>query len=174
MTERGARAAAPDGALVVSRRLGALTGGQLQAALDRFGLGRLVGAEAVASGNWGQNVFVTSTAGAFVLRGAPFYPWQLAEEQFFARRPSTPTPTPDGRRPSVAESPAVQDHDQVGEDHQQGWTGRPPADEGAPQIQALPRARQRDRSLLAGPSLAASPVAILPPECRILRVRQRT
>src|SRR5207249_4234797 len=55
------------------------------AALDGFGLGRLIAAEPVASGNWGQNCFVISTEGEFVLRGAPHYAWQLLEEQFFAR-----------------------------------------------------------------------------------------
>jgi hypothetical protein len=88
----------PAAAPVASRRLGALTRAQLQGALDRFGLGRLVGAEPVASGNWGQNCFVTSTAGAFVLRGAPFYPGQLPEEGFFARllreRTGAPAPWP--------------------------------------------------------------------------------
>jgi hypothetical protein len=84
--------------LVATRGLGALTRAQLQAALDRFGLGTLVGAEAATGGNWGQNCFVTSAAGEFVLRGAPFYPWQLLEEQFFARllheRTAAPTPWP--------------------------------------------------------------------------------
>lgn len=76
---------ATPGALVACGRLGALRHEQLQAALDRFGLGRLRAAEAAASGNWGQNCFLISTEGAFVLRGAPFYAWQLLEEQLFAR-----------------------------------------------------------------------------------------
>jgi hypothetical protein len=94
----GGAAGTPAGALVTSRGLGPLTRAQLQAALDRFGLGRLVAAEPVASGNWGQNVFVTSTAGAFVLRGVPFYPWQLEEERCFAgllhARTRAPVPWP--------------------------------------------------------------------------------
>lgn len=84
MAEIGHQRAAGD-VVVSSRRLGALTREQVQAALDRFGLGRWVAAEPVMSGNWGQNCFVTSTAGEFVLRGAPFYEWQLLEEQYFAR-----------------------------------------------------------------------------------------
>lgn len=98
MAETGPRPVARADALVSSRRLGTLTGEQLQAALDRFGLGRLVAAEPVASGNWGQNCFVTSTSGEFVLRGAPFYEWQLLEEQRFARllheRTRAPVPWP--------------------------------------------------------------------------------
>lgn len=43
-----------------SQRLGMLSTQQLQTALDRFQLG-----------NFGQNVFLTSTQGAFVLRGNP-------------------------------------------------------------------------------------------------------
>ena len=49
--------------VVSTRGLGPLTRPQLEAALDRFGLGALVAAQAATSGNWGQNCFVTSTAG---------------------------------------------------------------------------------------------------------------
>ena len=55
-----------------SPRLGALSEQQFQAALDRFALGRLISAERVRFGNMGQQVFLTSTQGTFVLRGAPF------------------------------------------------------------------------------------------------------
>lgn len=54
-----------------SQRLGMLSTQQLQTALDRFQLGRLIHAEPVPLGNFGQNVFLTSTQGAFVLRGNP-------------------------------------------------------------------------------------------------------
>ena len=79
-----------------SKRLGTISPAQFQAALDRFGLGRLVGAEPITLGNFGQNCFLHSTAGAFVLRGAPHYPWQFLEEQFFARllHEHTPVPVP--------------------------------------------------------------------------------
>lgn len=85
-------------AVVSTRALGPLTRPQLDAALDRFGVGTFVSAEAATTGNWGQNCFVTTTAGEFVLRGAPFYSWQLLEEQFFARllheKTTAPTPWP--------------------------------------------------------------------------------
>jgi aminoglycoside phosphotransferase (APT) family kinase protein len=68
-----------------SQRLGVLSGEQLQAALDRFGLGRLLDAEPVKGGLFGQNVFLTSSHGEYVLRGKPHYPWQLARERFFSR-----------------------------------------------------------------------------------------
>ncbi|MDE2993914.1 MAG: phosphotransferase, partial [Chloroflexota bacterium] len=79
-----------------SERLGTISPAQFQAALDRFGLGRLVGAEPITLGNFGQNCFLHSTAGAFVLRGAPHYPWQFLEEQLFARllHEYTPVPVP--------------------------------------------------------------------------------
>jgi len=81
-----------------SKRLGAISDAQLQAALDRFGLGRLVAAEPVQGGLFGQNIFVTSTRGEFVLRGAPHHHWQLPTEQFFARmlaeRTRMPAPWP--------------------------------------------------------------------------------
>lgn len=67
-----------------SARLGELTPRQFQAALSRFGLGDFVGAAPVAHGLFSQNVFVTSTAGRYVLRGAPHYPWQFPKERFGA------------------------------------------------------------------------------------------
>jgi hygromycin-B 7''-O-kinase len=81
-----------------SKRLGTITDRQLQAALDRFDLGQLVAAEPVKGGLFGQNIFVTSTGGEFVLRGAPHHQWQLPTEQFFARmlaeRTRVPAPWP--------------------------------------------------------------------------------
>jgi len=81
-----------------SKRLGVLFGHQLQAALDRFDLGVLVHAERVPFGNFGQNVFLTSTKGDYVLRGAPHYPWQFPKERFFTellhKRTSVPVPWP--------------------------------------------------------------------------------
>ncbi len=46
-----------------SQRLGMLSTQQLQTALDRFQLGRLIHAEPVPLGNFGQNVFLTSCTG---------------------------------------------------------------------------------------------------------------
>ncbi len=81
-----------------SKRLGALSDGQLQAALDKFDLGRLVAAEPVHGGLFGQNVFVTSTRGEFVFRGAPHHEWQLPTERFFSKmlheRTQMPVPWP--------------------------------------------------------------------------------
>ena len=79
-----------------SRRLGVLSDDQFQAALDRFGLGTLVRADLVLFGNFGQNVFLTSTKGEYVLRGVPHYPWQFPKERFFTQllREHTPVPVP--------------------------------------------------------------------------------
>lgn len=68
-----------------SQRLGTLTGAQLQGALDRFGLGTLLEARAAPGGLFGQNVLLRSTAGSFVLRGAPHYDGQFERERFFSR-----------------------------------------------------------------------------------------
>ena len=67
-----------------SQRLGILAPHQFQAALARFGLGDFVTAEPVAQGLFGQNVFVTSTRGQYVLRGRPHYPWQFPKERLGA------------------------------------------------------------------------------------------
>jgi hygromycin-B 7''-O-kinase len=79
-------------------RLGLVTGEQLQAALDCFDLGVLLEVTPVRGGIFGQNVFLKSTAGKFVLRGCPHYDWQLAKERSFARliheRTSVPAPWP--------------------------------------------------------------------------------
>jgi hygromycin-B 7''-O-kinase len=81
-----------------SKRLGPISSTQLQAALDHFNLGKLVSAEAIPFGLFGQNVFVTSTAGEFVLRGAAHYAWQFPEERFVARllheQTTVPVPWP--------------------------------------------------------------------------------
>lgn len=81
-----------------SDRLGTLGGEQLQAALDRFDLGRLVVARPAAAGLFGQNVLLESTRGRYVLRGCPHSEWQLDKERFFARliheRTRVPSPWP--------------------------------------------------------------------------------
>jgi aminoglycoside phosphotransferase (APT) family kinase protein len=66
-----------------SKRLGVLTGGQLQATLARFGLGELRAAGPAPGGLFGQNVFLTSSSGAYVLRGAPHYDGQFERERYF-------------------------------------------------------------------------------------------
>src|SRR5918994_7521290 len=81
-----------------SRRLGSIDDGQCRSALERLGLGEFVRTKPVAGGLFGQNVFVESTTGEYVLRGAPHYDWQLPSERFFARllheRTRTPVPWP--------------------------------------------------------------------------------
>lgn len=67
------------------RLLGYISSEQFQAALDCFNLGKFIKAEGIPAGLFGQNVFVTSTEGEFVLRGRPHYDWQFPAEQFFAR-----------------------------------------------------------------------------------------
>lgn len=79
-------------------RLGRLTGAQLQAAADRFDLGRLRGAAPIPGGQFGQNVHVATESGEWILRGCPHFDWQFPKERFFARqiatRSSIPAPWP--------------------------------------------------------------------------------
>jgi aminoglycoside phosphotransferase (APT) family kinase protein len=81
-----------------SPRLGVLSGAQLQAALQRFGLGELLHAAPAMGGRFGQNVFLTATSGEWVLRGHPLEDWQLPAERFFAgliqRSSDVPVPWP--------------------------------------------------------------------------------
>jgi aminoglycoside phosphotransferase (APT) family kinase protein len=81
-----------------SKRLGRISPEQFQAALTRLDLGEFVRAEPVPFGLFGQNVFLTSTHGEFVFRGAPHYPWQFPTEQFIANqlheRTQAPVPHP--------------------------------------------------------------------------------
>jgi aminoglycoside phosphotransferase (APT) family kinase protein len=68
-----------------SRRLGVLTGAQLQSALTKHDLGRLISARPAPGGLFGQNVLMTTTAGGWVLRGAPHYDGQFEKERYFSR-----------------------------------------------------------------------------------------
>lgn len=81
-----------------SKRLGEITDDKLQKALDRFDLGKFIKAEPIAFGNFGQNLFLTSDKGEFVLRGKPHYPWQFKSEQFMANlfheKTKVPVPWP--------------------------------------------------------------------------------
>ena len=81
-----------------TKRLGLIHPEQFQAALDRFDLGTFVAATAIPFGLFGQNVFVTSTRGEWVLRGCPHYDWQFPTEQFFVQliheRTRVPVPFP--------------------------------------------------------------------------------
>jgi hygromycin-B 7''-O-kinase len=67
-----------------SERLGFISDDQFQQALDKFNLGTFIVAQPVSQGLFGQNVFITSTKGEFVLRGVPHYPWQFKSEKVFA------------------------------------------------------------------------------------------
>jgi len=69
-------------AKVYSERLGAISAAQFQAVADRWELGRFVKAEPATSGLFGQNVFVTTTKGEFVLRGAPHWVKRLGEKTY--------------------------------------------------------------------------------------------
>src|SRR5579872_2347774 len=79
-----------------SKRLGAISPEQFQAALNHFGLGQFLSAEAIPFGLFGQNVFVTSSTGEYVFRGAAHYDWQFPKEQFVANllheRTNVPVP----------------------------------------------------------------------------------
>jgi hygromycin-B 7''-O-kinase len=82
------------GARMYSERLGVLDDQQFQAALARLGLGDFVRAEPISGGLFGQNVFLTSTTGAWVLRGVPHYDWQFFAERFSCELLHTRTRTP--------------------------------------------------------------------------------
>jgi hygromycin-B 7''-O-kinase len=98
-------------ARVYSERLGALSDAQFETVAARWNLGRFISAEPTTSGLFGQNLFLTTTEGAFVLRGAPHWVkgsgdaewrredrWQFTKEVSFARqlheRTRTPVPWP--------------------------------------------------------------------------------
>ena len=97
--------------IVYSQRLGAISDAQFEAVSNRLALGRFLHATPVTSGLFGQNVFVTTTTGEFVLRGAPHWVkgiadtqfrqedrWQFTKERFFAKqlheRTRAPVPWP--------------------------------------------------------------------------------
>ncbi len=66
--------------------------------LDRLGLGQLRSAAKTAKGVGNQTMFVTSSAGDFVLKGNPLYAGQFSEEQFcvdqLQARTGMPVPSP--------------------------------------------------------------------------------
>jgi hygromycin-B 7''-O-kinase len=80
MARRGRPIAARLAVVTVYGSLGDLSDAQLQAVLDRFGLGRFVSAEPFAGGLFGKNVGLTTDVGRWVLRGDP---WPAhSDEQF--------------------------------------------------------------------------------------------
>jgi len=66
--------------------------------LHRHRLGEFIAVQEVPLGLFGQNVFLISTRGQFVFRGAPLAPWQFPTEQFFTQllheRTRVPVPWP--------------------------------------------------------------------------------
>ena len=81
-----------------SKRLGVLTHAQLQAALSRFELGEILGAEPAQGGMFGQNVMLRTTSGEWVLRGAQHSYRQFPSERCYSRliheRTETDAPWP--------------------------------------------------------------------------------
>lgn len=81
-----------------SERLGMITPEQIQRALDRFDAGTLEAAEPAPGGLFGQNIMLETTAGRWVLRGAPHHDAQFAQERYFAelinKRSRVPAPAP--------------------------------------------------------------------------------
>ena len=73
-----------DGTRRYSDRLGVISSSQIQRACDLLGLGTLEDAEPASTGTWGQNIFLSTTRGEFVLRGNPLEPQQLAKEKVVA------------------------------------------------------------------------------------------
>lgn len=84
---------------VYSERLGPISDAQFEAVAERLHLGRFLSAEPITSGLFGQNVFITTTKGPFVLRGAPHWVkdvgateyrredrWQFMKEKYFAEQ----------------------------------------------------------------------------------------
>lgn len=69
-------------ATVYSERLGAIADAQFAAAAERLGLGAFVSAEPIVRGLFGQNVFLTTTAGEFVFRGVPHWVKRLDEAAY--------------------------------------------------------------------------------------------
>ena len=73
-----------DPARTYSTRLGRIDSAQLQQACDLFDVGTLEAAEPASAGVWGQNILLTTSRGAFVLRGNPIVPHQLRKERVVA------------------------------------------------------------------------------------------
>lgn len=77
-----------------SKRLGNISDEQLQRALSYFDLGTFLHAEPIPFGLFGQNLFINSTSGEFVLRGVPHYDWQFPTEKFFIEQLQAKTHVP--------------------------------------------------------------------------------
>jgi hygromycin-B 7''-O-kinase len=100
-------------AIEYSKRLGRISDAQFAQATERLGVGKFLRATPTTSGLFGQNVFLTTSEGEFVLRGAPHWVdlsqggpwrfeqndlWQFSKEAWFANalheQTGTPVPWP--------------------------------------------------------------------------------
>ena len=81
-----------------SERLGVIEPDQLHEAAAYFDIGEVLDASAPVGGLFGQNIFLTTTEGEYVLRGHPHGHVQLTKERCVARfiheRSSLPVPWP--------------------------------------------------------------------------------
>ena len=79
-----------------SNRLGQISKDKLQLALNEFNLGSFVKASCISEGLYGQNLFLSSSNGEFVLRGCPHNDWQFKAEKFFVEKlhKNTKAPVP--------------------------------------------------------------------------------
>ncbi|HYZ91987.1 MAG TPA: aminoglycoside phosphotransferase family protein [Actinomycetota bacterium] len=81
-----------------SERLGVIDPGQLFEVAERFDLGEVLSAEPPVGGLFGQNLFLTTTKGDYVLRGHPHGHVQLTKERrvadFIDQGSSLPAPWP--------------------------------------------------------------------------------
>ncbi len=81
-----------------SERLGVIDPGQLFEVAERFDLGDITEAEPATTGLFGQNIFLTTSKGRFVLRGHPHGHVQLTKERrvadFIDSGSSLPAPWP--------------------------------------------------------------------------------
>lgn len=81
-----------------SERLGLIEPEQLQEAAASFGIGEVLDASAPVEGLFGQNIFLETTEGSYVLRGHPHGHVQLTKERcvaaFLDERSSLPVPWP--------------------------------------------------------------------------------
>jgi aminoglycoside phosphotransferase (APT) family kinase protein len=81
-----------------SERLGVIEPDQLYEVAERFNLGTVTDAEPTVGGLFGQNLFLSTTEGEFVLRGNPHGHVQLTKErrvaEFINERSSLPVPWP--------------------------------------------------------------------------------
>lgn len=79
------------GAVTYSSRLGPITDDQFQAACRKAGVGEFLAAAPATGGLFGQNVFLTTSEGEYVFRGAPHWyrggpndAWQFPKERHYA------------------------------------------------------------------------------------------